>query len=114
MRKQLAECAKLIRSKNAGPFWLTIDVMFEEPAVYRCVRDQDVLNPGLMAQLFKQAPDRVRVFNHDAALAIKVSFPRSVSSGSPEDSDVFGGQQYAPILGLTVELPDMLNDEVEK
>jgi hypothetical protein len=36
------------------------------------------------------------------ALAIKVSFPRPQSSGSKYDSDVYGGQQYAPLLGLTV------------
>jgi len=44
----------------------------------------------------------VIVVNHDAALAIKVSFPRPQSSGSKYDSDVYGGQQYAPLLSLTV------------
>ena len=42
------------------------------------------------------------VVNHDTALAIKVSFPRPQSSGSKYDSDVYGGQQYAPLLALTV------------
>jgi hypothetical protein len=46
------------------------------------------------------------VFAHDTALAIKVSFPRPVSSGSALDTDVFGGQQYAPLMDLTVELPE--------
>src|SRR5690349_6456236 len=30
----LGELAKLVRSKNAGPFWLTIDIMFEDPDAY--------------------------------------------------------------------------------
>jgi hypothetical protein len=104
VRKTLAETAKLIRSKNAGPFWLTFDVMFDDPETYRCVRDQDVLNVDLVARLFGQDPAVVRVFAHDSALAVKVSFPRPNSSGSALDTDVFGGQQYAPLMDLTVEL----------
>ena len=47
-------------------------------------------------------PAEIIVVNHDTALAIKVSFPRPQSSGSRHDSDVYGGQQYAPLLGLEV------------
>jgi hypothetical protein len=47
-------------------------------------------------------PVDIIVVNHDAALAIKVSFPRPQSSGSMRDSDVYGGQQYAPLLDLDV------------
>jgi hypothetical protein len=52
--------------------------------------------------MFRREPDDIIVVNHDAALAIKVSFPRPQSSGSKYDSDVYGGQQYAPILALPV------------
>ena len=106
MQRTLAETAKLIRSKNAGPFWLTFDVMFDDPEVYRCVRDQDVLNVERVARLYAQDPADVRVFAHDSALAIKISFPRLHSSGSALDTDVFGGQQYAPLMDLTVQLGD--------
>jgi len=75
-----------VRSKNAGPFWLTIDIMFDDAEAYRRARDAEIVN----------------VVNHDTALAIKVSFPRPQSSGSRHDSDVYGGQQYAPLLGLEV------------
>jgi len=79
----LGDLAKLVRSKNAGPFWLTIDIMFDDAEAYRRARDAEIVN-------------------HDTALAIKVSFPRPQSSGSKDDSDVYGGQQYAPLLGLEV------------
>lgn len=98
----IADLAVLVRSKNAGPFWLTIDVMFDEEANYRRVRDSDIINRALVARLFRRDPAEVIVVNHDAALAIKVSFPRPQSSGSKYDSDVYGGQQYAPLLSLTV------------
>jgi len=102
--KTLGQCAKLIRSKNAGPFWLTIDVMFDDPATYRAVRDQRVVTVELIGRLYGQPADQISVFEHDAALAIKISLPRPQSSGSPLDTDVFGGQQYAPLLDLNVDI----------
>ena len=98
----IADLAVLVRSKNAGPFWLTIDVMFDDPAAYRRVRDSDAINRAGIARMFRREPAEIIVVNHDAALAIKVSFPRPQSSGSKYDSDVYGGQQYAPILALPV------------
>jgi len=98
----IADLAVLVRSKNAGPFWLTIDVMFDDPAAYRRVRDSETINRAGIARIFRREPDEIIVVNHDAALAIKVSFPRPQSSGSKYDSDVYGGQQYAPILSLPV------------
>lgn len=98
----IADLAVLVRSKNAGPFWLTIDIMFDDEANYRRVRDAEIINRALVAKTFRRDPEEVIVVNHDAALAIKVSFPRPQSSGSKYDSDVYGGQQYAPLLSLTV------------
>lgn len=98
----IADLALLVRSKNAGPFWLTIDVMFDNADAYRRVRDSEAINRAGIAQMFRREPKDIIVVNHDAALAIKVSFPRPQSSGSKYDSDVYGGQQYAPILSLPV------------
>jgi hypothetical protein len=98
----IADLAVLVRSKNAGPFWLTIDIMFDEEAKYHRVRDSEVITRDGIAEMFGRNPDSIIVVNHDVALAIKVSFPRPQSSGSKYDSDVYGGQQYAPLLGLTV------------
>lgn len=106
MLTTLAQAAKLIRSKNAGPFWLTLDVMFEDAEVYRQVRDQHVITAERVAQLYGLDPGDVLVFASDSALALKASMPRAQSSGSPADSDVFGGQQYAPLLDLEVRLED--------
>ena len=98
----IADLAVLVRSKNAGPFWLTIDVMFDNPEAYRRVRDSEAINRAGIAQMYGRDPVDIIVVNHDAALAIKVSFPRPQSSGSKYDSDVYGGQQYAPLLSLAV------------
>lgn len=98
----IADLAVLVRSKNAGPFWLTIDIMFDDPEKYRRVRDSDIVNRTALAKMFRRDSADIIVVNHDAALAIKVSFPRPQSSGSKYDSDVYGGQQYAPLLSLAV------------
>ena len=56
-----------------------------------------------MARLYRVPVEHVLVFAHDSALALKVSLPRPQSSGSRHDTDVFGGQQYAPLLDLPVK-----------
>jgi hypothetical protein len=98
----LADLANLIRSKNAGPFVLTLDIMFEDKARYRRVRDCGVITTDLIATLYRLPATQVRLFFCDAALAIKVSIPRPVAQGGVGDSDGHGGQQYAPLLAIEV------------
>lgn len=100
--RTLADVAALIRSKNAGPFWLTIDIMFDDDASYAAVRDAAVITPSLIAALYRLEGDQILITRVDCARAIKVSFPRYCASGSPEDTDVLGGQQYAGLLDLPV------------
>ena len=102
MMATLGDLAKLVRSKNAGPFWLTIDIMFDDADAYRRARDAEIVNRAAIARLYNRSPNEIIVVNHDMAQAIKVSFPRPQSSGSKLDSDAYGGQQYAPLLGLEV------------
>ncbi len=101
----LGRLAKLIRSKNAGPFVLTIDVLFDDPATFRAVADADVLNAAALAPRFGVAAEEVRTYVVPTALALKVSLPRPVPSGALDDGDVFGGQQFAPLVDLPVEIP---------
>ena len=99
---KLWEVTKLVRSKNAGPFVLTFDIMFDDAEVYEQVRDSGVLNKKLLAEMYQQNEEDVLFFNCDNALAIKFSIPRLIASGDLGDSDCFGGQQYAPLLEIDV------------
>ena len=54
----------------------------------------------MVGALYGLAPERVRIFEFEPALAIKVSVPRLVPGGSPGDSDVAGGQQFVPLLDI--------------
>jgi len=101
---KLWQVSKLIRSKNAGPFELTFDVIFKDRATYEKVRDAKIINAAWFAKTYRLTPEVVSVINYDAASAIKVTIPRPVISGDIDDTDVFGGQQYGPMVDL--EVPD--------
>jgi hypothetical protein len=100
----LGDLAKLIRSKNAGPFTLTFDVMFEDEATYRRVVASRVLTRDRFAGIYKVPVEKVLLFEHDAARAIKISIPRPYVQCDLDDGDAYGGQQHAPLV--TLEIPD--------
>jgi hypothetical protein len=99
---RLWELAQLIRSKNAGPFTLTFDILFADQASYERVKRSGVVNRELFARLYGVPTEQVLFFEHDRARAIKASIPRPVASGDPADSDLYGGQQHGPLVELEV------------
>ncbi len=99
---RLRDVARMVRSKNAGPFNLTIDIIFESERAYRVVRDAGILDANLFATMFKLSQNQVRIFHYDPANAIKVTVPRYTVSGNADDPDVFGGQQHAQLVNLEV------------
>lgn len=100
---QLAELATLIRSKNAGPFVLTFDILFKDETKYRRVKDSSVLTRELFAKLYKCPVEIVKFFECDNALGFKYSIPRPTFQGEVGDPDLHGGQQNAPLMA--VEIP---------
>lgn len=103
-RTTLGELAKLIRSKNAGAFMLTFDVMFDAEETYRRVLKSGVLTKAVFAELYRIPEEEVMFFEHDAARAIKISIPRPAIQGDRDDGDMYGGQQHAPLV--TLRMPD--------
>lgn len=100
---KLADLARLIRSKNAGPFELTFDIMFDRPEEYERVKKAGVFTADRIAPLFRQKPADMQLYFSDYALAIKVSIPRPYPQGHLLDSDSHGGQQYAPLMDLEIQ-----------
>ncbi len=99
---RLADLARVVRSKNAGALYVTLDVMFDDEATYRRVRDSAALEPRRIAALYGVSDNAVRVIPYDVAFAIKVTIPRPVPSGDPTDGDVYGAQQHAPLLQIAI------------
>jgi hypothetical protein len=105
MMTALYDLATVFRSKNAGPFQVTVDLMFADDATYRRVVDAGVVTPDAVARRYGVDPEQVRVVPYPGARAVKVTLPRlwgRCGSGSPGDRDVYGAQQHGPLMDLEV------------
>lgn len=91
-----------VRSKNAGPFWLTVDIFLADHDTYTRVLASPATMPQTYAGIYGVDPHQVRVFALEQLNAIKVSFPRPGHQGSPAERDMHGGQQYVPLLGIPI------------
>ena len=99
----LSELAEVVRSKNAGPYELTLDIIFREKAGFDLARRSGIFTPALFACLYRIPEDRVlRVIEFPAALAVKATIVRPCASGDLGDSDVYGAQQHGPLLDIVV------------
>ena len=99
---KLSDLAQVIRSKNAGPRRLTLDVMFATDAEYQLVAQSPALGAETIGRLYGVAPEAVTIIPYPAGRAIKIVLARRVMAGDPGDSDVYGAQQHAPLLGIEV------------
>ena len=90
--------AKYVRSKNAGPFWVTIDIFAETDEDFTAIADGAFLSDGSIAKIFKVDPELVKVFRLPDLKVIKISVPRSAPQGSKYERDMHSGQQYVQIL----------------
>ena len=100
--RRLVDLAQVIRSKNAGPLHLTLDIMFPDAATYGIAVQSPALSRAAIAALYAVDPATVEVIPFAAANAIKVVMDRPVIAGSPGDTDVYGAQQHRPLLGVVL------------
>ncbi|WP_368503273.1 DUF4387 domain-containing protein [Alkalihalophilus sp. As8PL] len=101
----LQDLAKTIRSKNAGTDKITFDIIFKEKEKYDFVCNSGAITKKSMAELYRIPEERITDFvQYDPANAIKFTIMRTRPSGDPGDGDIFGSQQYPPLL--TLEIPN--------
>jgi Domain of unknown function (DUF4387) len=98
----LGELASEVRSKNAGPFWVTLDVFFASEPDYLLAVNSGALSAQAVADRYLVDPATVKYFELPAIRAVKISFPRPVTAGSFEDRDLHAGQQHVPLAGLRI------------
>jgi len=97
----LADVASVIRSKNAGPYELVLDVLFSDEATYRRLKEARFFTAELVEKLYRVPPGTVLAVHHfDPSRAVKVTMRRWIPSGNVGDTDVYGAQQHAPLLDL--------------
>lgn len=101
----MSSLAQVIRSKNAGPFELTFDIMFDDEIIFQRVRDADVLGNDVIRRLYRvEDKDIVTNMFYTPALAWKCTIKRPWAQGSVGERDTLGTQQHAPLLDI--EVPD--------
>lgn len=102
MPDTLDDIADLVRAKNAGPFWITLDVFLPTDDAYARVCRSSVVDPTTIGRLYDAPAATVRVFELPAIRAVKISFPRRTVQGSFADRDMHSGQQHVPLASLPV------------
>lgn len=105
MKQKITGLTTIIRSKNSGPYELTLDMMFKDRETYEKVVAADGINEALICKLYKITPDKIiNIIHFDPANAIKVTIARPLCSGDLGETDVYGAQQHAPLLGIVLDI----------
>lgn len=100
---KITEMADVIRSKNSGPYELTLDIIFKNREFFELARRSGVFNKHLYADLYGISVDKViDLVEFEQANAIKATIVRPVVSGDTGETDVYGAQQHAPLLSIEV------------
>ena len=98
---RLAKVVEKIRSKNAGPFWLTVDIFCGDGETYDHVRA--VLKTEMVSDVFDTPTQMIKRFDMAELNVIKLSFPRPVVQGSQADRDMHGASFGALLGDLEIE-----------
>ena len=105
MRICLKEIAHVIRSKNAGPYELTLDVLLKDQEMFEKLKEADIINKNMIAALYQiPVEDVISIVYFPNAKAIKETIVRPLPSGALGERDVYGAQQHAPLVNFTFDL----------
>lgn len=101
---KLIDYTKMLRSKNAGPLWLTMDLGFESKEAMENILNTGVLTTETIAKLYDVAEEQVKIIPYPVVNAIKITVPRIHPSGDLMDTDIYGCQQHMALANLEVTL----------
>ena len=102
---KLFDVAEVIRSKNSGPYELTFDIIFKEQAMFERFRNANIMTKAVFADLYNiSEADITGIIAFSPAKAIKITIKRPLASGDLGESDVYGAQQHAPLMGFEFEI----------
>ena len=100
---KLYDMAHVLRSKNSGPFQVTLDILFDDPEKYERVKNSGAITPERIAALYRIPVENITDFAmYDPGLGIKITFLREIASGTVGDRDVYGAQQHAPLMEIEI------------
>ena len=100
---KLSDVCRHVRSKNAGPFWITVDLSFPDRASFDRYAHIAPLQPLAIAALFDIDPAQVKRFLLPELSVVKISYPRKRPQGGALERDMHGGQQYIRLLDVEMD-----------
>lgn len=99
--KKLMEYTKILRSKNAGPLFITFDLIFNNIQDMKYVAEN--LTREDVAEAYDVSVDKVDIILYEVVNSIKITFPRKVISGGLGDTDIYGCQQHVPLANIEMK-----------
>jgi hypothetical protein len=98
--KKLIEYTRVLRSKNAGPLFITFDLIFGSFEQMKYVLER--LSAEDIARAYNVERDSISIIAYEVVNSIKITFPRKSISGSVDDTDVYGCQMHAPLAAIEI------------
>lgn len=98
--KKLIDYTKILRSKNAGPLFITFDLIFHSKEEMEYVEKR--LTKADIAKAYGIEEEKIVIISYDVVNSIKITFPRKHISGCLADNDIYGCQQHMPLAGILI------------
>lgn len=100
---KLKDVCRYVRSKNAGPFWVTVDLFFDGPDTYARYCNHPAIGREAVARLYEVDVEHVKRFTVDSLNVVKISYPRPQPQGGRVERDMHSGQQFVPLLEVELD-----------
>ena len=98
--KKLIDYTKILRSKNAGPLFITYDLIFNSFGDMKYVEER--LNKKMISEAYNVSEKKIDIISYGVENSIKITFPRKNVSGSLADNDIYGCQQHIPLANIEI------------
>ena len=98
--KKLIDYTKILRSKNAGPLFITFDLIFNNAEEMQYVAER--LTKEQISKAYDVDENKINIISYGVVNSIKITFPRKNISGSLADTDVYGCQQHVPLANIII------------
>ncbi len=104
MNYKLKDVCSVIRSKNAGPYELTFDMIFKTEEYYNMVVKAEIFDEKTICGLFGIEPSEIiNIIAFVPAKALKITIIRPRVSGDFGESDIYGAQQHGSLMDFEFE-----------
>lgn len=98
--KKLIDYTKILRSKNAGPLYITFDLIFPDNDTFNYVKN--AITKEMIAKAYEVKVEEIDIIFYEVVNSLKITFPRKNVSGSLSDNDIYGCQQHMPLANILI------------